>query len=105
MSLPIYFFVVPIFSATLGWDDSSFILWALTFILGFRKLFLSSVPGIRERFRVSSDERFSPADDCGDRLIQYCHDVGFFKEREISFPHKQASLMKIRRDAWVAPEL
>ncbi|KAF2493485.1 hypothetical protein BU16DRAFT_619808 [Lophium mytilinum] len=38
-------------------------------------------------------------------LSQYCMDLGFYKEREISFPHKQANLMKIRRDAWEAPGL
>lgn len=37
------------------------------------------------------------------KVAQYCYDVGFFKEREISFPHKQSNLMKIRRDAWEKP--
>lgn len=32
-------------------------------------------------------------------------DVGFYKEREIAFPHKQAALMKIRREGWEAPVL
>lgn len=40
-----------------------------------------------------------------DRLAQYCMDVGFYKEREISLPHKQSNLMKIKRDAWVGPAL
>ncbi|ORY08550.1 aerobactin siderophore biosynthesis protein iucB [Clohesyomyces aquaticus] len=40
-----------------------------------------------------------------ERLAQYCMDAGFYKEREISFPHKQANLMKIRRDAWEGPAL
>lgn len=39
------------------------------------------------------------------RLAQYLMDVGFYKEREISFPHKQSNLMKIKRDAWDAPYL
>ncbi|KAL1297429.1 hypothetical protein AAFC00_004959 [Neodothiora populina] len=39
------------------------------------------------------------------KLKRYCEDVGFFKEREISFPHKQSNLMKIRRDAWTAPAI
>ena len=39
------------------------------------------------------------------RFIGYLKDVGFFKEREISFPHKQAALMKIVRDGWTAPVL
>ncbi|KAL8988186.1 MAG: hypothetical protein Q9177_002697 [Variospora cf. flavescens] len=41
----------------------------------------------------------------GNRFIQYMVDVGFYKEREISFPHKQAALMKIRREGWEAPVL
>ncbi|OCK80299.1 aerobactin siderophore biosynthesis protein iucB [Lepidopterella palustris CBS 459.81] len=40
-----------------------------------------------------------------EKLAQYCLDVGFYKEREISFPHKQSNLLKIRRDAWEAPAL
>ncbi|TIA11782.1 hypothetical protein D6C80_07236 [Aureobasidium pullulans] len=39
------------------------------------------------------------------KLKQYCEEVGFFKEREISFPHKQSNLMKIRREAWDAPAI
>ena len=39
------------------------------------------------------------------RFIGYLENVGFFKEREISFPHKQAALMKIVRDGWTAPVL
>lgn len=40
-----------------------------------------------------------------EKLKNYCESVGFFKEREISFPHKQSNLMKIYRDAWDAPAL
>ncbi|KAF2465500.1 siderophore biosynthesis protein-like protein [Lindgomyces ingoldianus] len=40
-----------------------------------------------------------------DKLAQYCMDAGFYKEREISFPHKQSNLMKIKRDAWEGPAL
>lgn len=39
------------------------------------------------------------------RLAQYCLDAGFYKEREISLPHKQSNLMKIKRDAWDGPSL
>ncbi|KAK5011045.1 hypothetical protein LTR28_006122 [Elasticomyces elasticus] len=39
------------------------------------------------------------------KLKDYCEEVGFYKEREIAFPHKQSNLMKIKRDAWEAPEL
>ena len=39
------------------------------------------------------------------RLAKYLMEVGFYKEREISFPHKQSNLMKITRDAWEGPHL
>ena len=39
------------------------------------------------------------------RFIGYLQDVGFYKEREIAFPFKQAALMKIARDSWDAPVL
>ncbi|KAI5362161.1 Putative acyl-CoA N-acyltransferase, acyltransferase MbtK/IucB-like domain-containing protein [Septoria linicola] len=39
------------------------------------------------------------------KIRQYLEDVGFYKEREISFPHKQSNLMKIRREAWQAPAI
>ena len=39
------------------------------------------------------------------RLAQYLMDVGFYKEREVSFPHKQSNLMRIQRDAWEGPVL
>ncbi|KAG8626414.1 hypothetical protein KVT40_005359 [Elsinoe batatas] len=38
-----------------------------------------------------------------EKLRRYCEDVGFFKEREITFPHKQSNLMKILRETWEAP--
>jgi len=41
----------------------------------------------------------------GDRFIGYLQDVGFYKEREVAFPFKQAALMKINREAWEAPAL
>ncbi|KAF2156469.1 hypothetical protein K461DRAFT_310923 [Myriangium duriaei CBS 260.36] len=40
-----------------------------------------------------------------EKIRRYCEDVGFFKEREISFPNKQSNLMKIYRDTWEAPFL
>jgi len=40
-----------------------------------------------------------------DRLKTYLEEVGFHKEREVTFLHKQSNLMKIRRDAWDAPAL
>ena len=39
------------------------------------------------------------------RLKSYCEQVGFWKEKEVSFPHKQSNLMKIRRDSWEHPAL
>ncbi|KAI9814605.1 MAG: hypothetical protein M1827_003161 [Pycnora praestabilis] len=39
------------------------------------------------------------------KLIDYLQDVGFYKEKELAFPHKQSALMKIRREAWEGPAL
>ncbi|KAI4105115.1 MAG: hypothetical protein L6R37_002919 [Teloschistes peruensis] len=39
------------------------------------------------------------------KFIGYLQSVGFYKEREIAFSHKQAALMKIRKEGWSAPEL
>ncbi|KAL9579377.1 MAG: hypothetical protein Q9212_005143 [Teloschistes hypoglaucus] len=39
------------------------------------------------------------------KFIGYLQSVGFYKEREVAFSHKQAALMKIRREGWCAPEL
>ncbi|KAF2842018.1 hypothetical protein M501DRAFT_988284 [Patellaria atrata CBS 101060] len=38
-------------------------------------------------------------------LHNYLTEIGFYKEREVTFPHKQANLMKIRREAWSQPAL
>ncbi|KAH7135887.1 siderophore biosynthesis protein-like protein [Dendryphion nanum] len=40
-----------------------------------------------------------------EKLKSYLEDAGFYKEREVSFPHKQSNLMKIRRDAWSGPAI
>lgn len=37
------------------------------------------------------------------RLLDYCLEAGFYKEREVAFPHKQSNVLKTRRDAWVKP--
>lgn len=39
------------------------------------------------------------------KLKEYCESVGFWKEKEVSFPHKQSNLMKIRRESWEQPVL
>lgn len=39
------------------------------------------------------------------KFINYLQDVGFHKEKEVAFSHKQAALMKLGRDGWCAPEL
>ena len=44
------------------------------------------------------------ADERG-RLQKYCEEVGFYKEGEVSFPHKQSSLLKIKRENWECPAL
>lgn len=40
-----------------------------------------------------------------EKLAHYLHNAGFYKEREISFPHKQSNLFKINRDVWKGPAL
>lgn len=39
------------------------------------------------------------------RLKQYCEEVGFFREKEVQFAHKQSNLMKLTREAWEQPAL
>ncbi|KAK1760256.1 acyl-CoA N-acyltransferase [Echria macrotheca] len=39
------------------------------------------------------------------RFIQHLEFAGFTKEKEISFPHKQAWFGRLRRENWVAPAL
>ena len=39
------------------------------------------------------------------RMLEYAEEVGFHKAGEISFPHKQSNLLKIRRETWEAPVL
>lgn len=34
------------------------------------------------------------------RFIKYLTEAGFYKEKEFAFPHKQAALMKLEREAW-----
>lgn len=38
------------------------------------------------------------------RFIKYLQQEGFYREREISFLHKQAALMRLTREAWVGPQ-
>lgn len=37
------------------------------------------------------------------KILEYLQKAGFYKEGEVSFPHKQSNLMKIKRDHWEAP--
>ncbi|OQD84261.1 hypothetical protein PENANT_c013G10349 [Penicillium antarcticum] len=39
------------------------------------------------------------------KLINYLQEAGFYKEGEVSFPHKQSAVMKIKREFWEAPVL
>ena len=39
------------------------------------------------------------------RFIEYLKDTGFYKQGEVTFPHKQSAIMKIDRESWEAPEL
>ncbi|KAF8469101.1 acyl-CoA N-acyltransferase [Kalaharituber pfeilii] len=38
-----------------------------------------------------------------EKFINYLMRVGFYKEKEFSFPHKQAAVMKLKREAWDGP--
>jgi RimJ/RimL family protein N-acetyltransferase len=40
-----------------------------------------------------------------EKLANYLQEAGFYKEREISLPHKQSNLFKINRDVWKGPAL
>ncbi|QSZ37577.1 hypothetical protein DSL72_008675 [Monilinia vaccinii-corymbosi] len=40
-----------------------------------------------------------------ERFISHLQEAGFVKEREITFPHKQAAFMKLRRECFEAPTL
>ncbi|KAA8648527.1 hypothetical protein EYZ11_008815 [Aspergillus tanneri] len=37
------------------------------------------------------------------KVIEYLQTSGFYKEGEVTFPHKQSAVMKIKRDSWEAP--
>lgn len=39
------------------------------------------------------------------RLIGYLKSSGFYKQSEVTFPHKQSAVMKIDRESWEAPTL
>ncbi|KAF2130201.1 siderophore biosynthesis protein-like protein [Dothidotthia symphoricarpi CBS 119687] len=40
-----------------------------------------------------------------EKLARYLQEAGFYKEREVSLPHKQSNLFKINRDVWKQPAL
>ncbi|EXJ82407.1 hypothetical protein A1O3_06220 [Capronia epimyces CBS 606.96] len=39
------------------------------------------------------------------KFIGYLTDCGFYKQGEVSFPHKQSAIMKLDRESWEAPEI
>lgn len=39
------------------------------------------------------------------RVIRYLQQNGFYKEGEVTFPHKQSAVMKIKRDSWECPAI
>lgn len=41
----------------------------------------------------------------GNRFISHLQSVGYMKEKEITFPHKQSAFMKLRRENFEAPAL
>ncbi|OJJ86519.1 GNAT family N-acetyltransferase [Aspergillus glaucus CBS 516.65] len=40
-----------------------------------------------------------------EKVISYLQKSGFYKEGEVTFPHKQSAVMKIKRDSWEAPAI
>ncbi|ETN43634.1 uncharacterized protein HMPREF1541_02793 [Cyphellophora europaea CBS 101466] len=38
-----------------------------------------------------------------EKFLKYLAEAGFYKQGEVSFPHKQSAVMKIDRESWVAP--
>ncbi|KAH0536776.1 hypothetical protein FGG08_006379 [Glutinoglossum americanum] len=40
-----------------------------------------------------------------DRLIDDSREAGFHKEKEITFPHRQSALMRVKREAWDCPAI
>ncbi|KAK8195161.1 acyl-CoA N-acyltransferase [Phyllosticta capitalensis] len=40
-----------------------------------------------------------------EKLYKYLVAAGFYKEREVTFAHKQSNLMKIKREAWEGPAI
>jgi hypothetical protein len=43
--------------------------------------------------------------DAFSRFLQHLQFTGFSKERQIAFPHKQAWLMRMKRETWEGPYL
>ncbi|KAJ5788579.1 Acyl-CoA N-acyltransferase [Penicillium paradoxum] len=39
------------------------------------------------------------------KLINYLQEAGFYKEGEVSFPHKHSAIMRIKREYWESPVL
>ncbi|KAJ5503496.1 Acyl-CoA N-acyltransferase [Penicillium fimorum] len=39
------------------------------------------------------------------KLINYLQEAGFYKEGEVSFPHKHSAIMRIKREYWESPAL
>lgn len=46
-----------------------------------------------------------PANMVVSRVIRYLRQNGFYKEGEVTFPHKQSAVMKIKRDSWECPAI
>lgn len=54
--------------------------------------------------KLSNLDDLQPHTDSS-RLANYLQESGFYKEREVSLPHKQSNLFKINRDVWKGPSL
>ena len=63
-----------------------------------------------ERYLYAAIKPFPCLSECTNvfitlRMIDYLVKTGFYKEGEVTLPHKQAALMKIKREFWEAPFL
>lgn len=62
-------------------------------------------PTLPVRLFKTNQKKLSADVVVNSRMRRYCEESGFYKEKEVTLPHKQSNLMKIRREAWTAPAL
>lgn len=62
-----------------------------------------SLQDVRGRVRSTFRGILLTLDNC--RVMRHLDACGFSKEKQVSFPHKQAWFVKLRREIWEGPEL